>query len=307
MDPLQVYPIPNTSNLQPINHLRFRVDQLQPGILNDSNCCCLLSLLLCLHRLSLVNFFIDPSQMMRNGAPDFTIMTLMKILKALPSTQAFSINSFITSWNRDGRGIQLGQNEDLYIVEGILKQLSLRHRGPGPVLTLFKASYFCPQCQVQYRGITEWLNQRFELIPELRLPDQQQQVNPADLITELMNERFQVICQVCQHQINDASFDIQKGKFTILTLNRAVIRNRRMAKIMTPISSGVSNCRGSQFIGELVAVVCHRTQPHLHWVSYTKADNRWFRNDDHNPPVPAAPFNSGNPDETINMLCYINN
>ena len=308
MDPLQVRLIPNISARQPVNHLMFRYVHIQPGLRNDSNCCCLISVLMCFHRLAIVNFFINPSQMIRNGSPDFTIMTLYKILRAFPSNQPFSIIPLITSWNRDvRRGLQLGQNEDLFIVDGILKHVRLQHQSLVPVLTQYTASYFCPLCQVQYNGITEWVNQNFEQIPELSLPDQRQPVHPADLVTELMNQRLQVSCQVCQHQINDAQMRIDRGKFTIIRVNRATIRNRRLAKIMTPLNCGPNNSPGSQFLGDLVAVVSHRGQGGGHWVSYTRAENGWFLNDDDRQPVPSSPFNTGRRDETIHMLCYINN
>ena len=307
MDPTQAYPIPNVSARQPINPLMFRYVHIQPGLVNDSNCCCLISVLMCFHRLAIVNFFSNPSRMMRNGSPDFSLMTLYKILRACPSNLPFSIRSFITSWNRDARGMQLGQNEDLYIVDGILKSVTLEHQTNVPVLTEYTASYFCPWCQLQYNGVTEWSNQSFDKVPELPLPDQQQPVNPADLMTQLMNDRFHVFCQVCQQRVNDAQIRIDRGKFTIIRVNRATIRNRRLAKIMTPLDCGPSNSPGGQFLGDLVAVVSHRSRGGLHWVSYTRADNVWYINNDDRQPVPSSPFNTGRRDETINMLCYINN
>ena len=307
MDPLQSHPIPNVSPRQPINHEIFRNIHLQPGLLNDSNCCCLISVLMCFHRLALINFFANPSQMIRNGTPDFSLMTLFKILRAFPSNQPFSINSFITSWNHDGRGMILGENEDLYIADGILGQVTMQHQPSVPVLTQYTASYFCPWCQLQYDGVTEWHNRTFQHIPDLTLPDQLQPVNPADLMTELLNQRFQVFCQVCQQRIDDAQMMIDRGRFTIIRVNRATIRNRTLAKIMTPLDCGPNNSLGSQFLGELVAVVAHRSQGGLHWVSYSKAANGWYLNNDHRQPVPSSPFNTGRRDETINMLCYINN
>ena len=281
----------------------FRSHYLQPGLLNDSNCCCLISVLLCLHRLCLINCFVDPNQMTRNGTPDFTILTLFKILRAMPSQGPFSLQTFITLFNRDGRRIQLGQNEDLYIAEEILKAVSLQQQIPVPVLTQYSITFFCPGCRIQHSGVA---GQAFEIIPILPLPDQQQPVNPADLMTTLMNEAVAVQCHVCLTQINNATLLIVKGRLTIIRVNRSVFRNGALRKIMTPLDCGPSNSPGSQFLGELVAVVCHRTRPTLHWVSYSKADNGWYLNNDHQRPTPSSPFNSGHADETVNMLCYIN-
>ena len=305
-DPLRIYQVPDMSPLQPIDPNNFSQTHLQPGLLNDSNCCCLISVFQCLHRVGLINALSIPLQMRRTpGSPDFAIGILAKILCAFPSNIAISVHTFVESWNRSILGLQLGQNEDLYIIEGILKKLQFRNQGGAPFLTTYKATFFCNSCQLQYRGITEWDNMTFEAIPEVRVPDQQNAVHPADLMTNLMAENFDAHCHVCQGQVR-ASYDIEKGKVTMLRLNRMDFRNGQAIKIMTPLDMGPSNSPGSQLLGELVAVVCHWSQPRQHWVSYVKTDNGWYLQNDSNPPTPSSPMHSNIQSETINLLCYKN-
>lgn len=305
-DPQRIYQVPDMSPLQPVDIDHFTHNHLQPGLDNDGNCCCLISIIQCLHRLGMINALNIPLQMRRlNGSPDYPTGILAKILCALPSNGTFSVQTFIQSWNRSNLGTQLGQNEDLFIIEGIVKKLRFRDQGGIPYLTTYKATFFCNTCQTQYRGLTEWDNPSFEAIPELRLPNQQNAVQPADLMTNLMNETFPLHCQVCQGP-GTASYEIVKGKITILRLNRLDFQNQQVVKIMTPLDVGPSNSLGSQFLGELVAVVCHQSQPHQHWVCYIKTDNGWYLQNDSNPPFPSSPFNSNIPTETINLLCYKN-
>ena len=266
----------------------------------------MISIILCFHRLGLINqLIVSPQMRSVIGSSDFAAGVLAKVLQAQPSQNAFSIQPLIQTWNRSGLGIQLDQNEDLFIIEGIMKKLSFQDQGGIPTLTQYKASYFCPQCQVHYRGVTEWHNPAFTTIPELQLPDQQNSVHPADLMTALMHETFPVTCQVCRAQINDATYEIVNGKVTIVRLNRMGFQDGNVYKIMTPLDHGHNSSPGSEYLGELVAVICHRSQG-MHWVSYSKTDNGWFLNDDHRQPAPSSPFNSRVRGETINLLCYKN-
>ena len=244
------------------------------------------------------------------GSPDYVIGVLAKILLAFPSIQAFSLQNFKETFNNARLNIELGQDEDIFIADEILANCKFRLGGQVPPLTQYKAKYFCPTCEVQFNGITEWENPPFKVVPGLILPDQQQAVNPAELITNLMAETFPVTCRICNNRVNDASYDIVKGKATVITVNRYGFRNQSTYKIMTPLDCGPSVSPGSQFLGQLVAVVCHRSGSGTgsgHWVSYSKVSNgQWFMNNDHRPVIAASPFNSINPTETINMLCYIN-
>ena len=304
IDPRHVHQVPAVSPLQPLDIQRFAANHLQPGLFNDGNCCCLLSVVLCLHRVGIIKFLNVPNRMNRNrGSSHYASGVLAKILLALPSSGAFSIQGLIITWNQSGLNLQLGQNEDIFIVEGIMKNLSFNPHGLVPALTQYKAQYYCQQCQIQYTGISDNQNARFEVIPSLDIPDQQVPINPADLMTTLMNERFQLTCQTCQSQINDATYDIVKGKITIITLGRLHYQNGRPVKKMTPLNCGPSSSQGAQFLGELVAVMCHSPG---HWTSYSKTDTGWFHNDDDRAVVPSSPFSNNVPGETIDMLCYIN-
>ena len=302
------YQIPNTSPLQPIS-TPFSQHHLQCGLDNTSNCCGLISIILCFHRLGLINQLIVPSQMRSViGSSDYACGVLAKILLAAPCQNAYAIQTFIDTWNASRLGLELDQNEDLFIIEGILRRLQFQDQGGIPTLTQYKASFYCPRCQLQYRGITEWENPAFTSVPELQLPDQLNAVHPSDLFTGLMNETFPITCQVCQTQINDACYQIVKGKVTIVRLNRVGFRDGNVYKIMTPLDHGRNSSPGSEYLGELVAVICNRGEGtrHTHWVSYSKTTNGWFINDDHRPPAPSSPLNSRVIGETINLLCYKN-
>lgn len=237
------------------------------------------------------------------GFSHYASGVLAKILLALPSSGPFSIQGLIQTWNQSGLSIQLGQNEDIYIVEGILRDLSFNQQGLVPALTQYKAQYYCQQCQTRYTGISEWQNPRFKVIPSIDIPDQQAPMNPADLMTNLMHETFPVTCQICQSQINDATYDVTKGKITIMTVNRLDYQNGQAVKKMTPITCGPSISEGAQFLGELVACMSHSPG---HWTSYSKTNSGWFHNNDSRAAAPSSPFHSNVPGETIDMLCYIN-
>ena len=300
-----MYPLPGISRLQPIDSSNFTQNHLQPGILNDCNSCCLISIILCVHRLGLINALIIPAQMNRNpGSADFATGVIAKVLFAIPSYNPFSLHTVIETWNGSQLGLILGQNEDLYIVEGIFKHLRFRDQGGVPTMTKFTASYHCPQCQVNYSGITP---PSFQVIPELSLPNQQNPVNPSDLVTDLITENIIVTCHVCQTHINNASYECVRGKSTFLRLNRLGFQDGQTFKIMTPLEFGPNNSPGSQLLGELVGVVCHISgHGQQHWISYSKTYNGWFKNDDQRRPVPSSPFNTNEPGETINLLCYKN-
>ena len=299
-----LYPIPGVSPLQPIDPNNFTQNHLQPGLLNDSNCCCLISIILCVHRLGLINVLNIPTQMNMNpGSPNVVTCVLAKILSSLPSSNAFSIHTLIETVNQSQLGLVLGQNEDLYIIDGILKHLRFQDQSGVPSLTKFTISYYCPQCQTNYSGITP---SSFEVIPELGLPNQANPVNPSDILTDLLNENLAITCQVCQTNINNASYEVVKGKVTLLRLNRLGFQGGQTFKIMTPLEFGPRNNPGSQLLGELVGVICHISGNMQHWLSYSKTINGWYQNDDQRLPVPSSPFNSNQPGETMNLLCYKN-
>ena len=87
-----MYQIPDMSPLQPIDTNNFTHNHLQPGLDNDSNCCCLLSIIQCLHRLGMINALNIPLVVRRtNSSPDYATGILAKILCALPSNGPFSL------------------------------------------------------------------------------------------------------------------------------------------------------------------------------------------------------------------------
>ena len=92
-DPNGIYPLPGASQQTG----EFSQHHLQQhGLLNDGNICSLISLVLSLHRLGIKEHLIDPHFCFSlNQTPDFSAWILMKVLTALPSPHAFSLQLLI--------------------------------------------------------------------------------------------------------------------------------------------------------------------------------------------------------------------
>ena len=309
LDPLGLYSVPNVSSCQPINLQNFTQSTLQPsGCDNDSNACCLISVVICMHRMCLVNFFID---MQNDANPDLPNLLLAKILRAMPSPQSFSLHTFVDTWNASiqGIGTQLGQNEDLYIAEHLFSSLRFQVQGLTPILTQYRAKFYCPQCCTNYSGITDGIHRSFQTIPELKMPDRVDidGASPGLLMTNLLNETFVVTCRMCNNQIRNASFDVVKGRFTIIRIARITFENGTAMKNLNDLDCRGDSSPGGQLLGDLIAVISHIGGPEGgHWVAYSKVSNGWFLNDDSQQVIPSSPFNPSQGLETINMLCYQN-
>ena len=129
-----VYKIPDPSSLSFTSQQFLQRHVQSRGLLNDGQVCGLLNVFLVFHRMKLISFFVDPTQIKTNNNPDFPVLMLMKILKALPSQDSFSIQLFVQSWNRSltlqNARARLGMNDDIMVCLHFKKsrQCKVSHR-----------------------------------------------------------------------------------------------------------------------------------------------------------------------------------
>ena len=164
---MQVPPLPPPSTVQlPNAQQQFAANHLQfNGIINDDNTCCLLSFVLCCHRMNLRSFFPQVNQILQHntGLPDYASILFLEILKALPSNRAFSVLIFMPVWNSIHPRTPLGQNEDIVsISELLISSLPLLPQSNIRVLTEFNSQYDCLHCghQARHQRAIRWVNIR---------------------------------------------------------------------------------------------------------------------------------------------------
>ena len=165
------FPIPDPSPLQPINLNQFELRHLQrTGLINLRNTCCHLSLLLCFHRMGLIQAFEGDRVAAGGNVLDWPALVLSRILRALPSPQSFHIQSFLTSWNLDSREPRLRSNDDLTIADSILRQLPLCGHDNVPALTQYLASFECFSCGYIDQECQQWDEKPFSVVPTINVP-----------------------------------------------------------------------------------------------------------------------------------------
>ena len=268
--------------------------------------------------MGLGQFFRDLDHITHNNAPDYPVLLFKKILDALPSLTDFSLQMFISSWNLTA-SIQnratLGQYEDVLIfdtlmgvVEPYLKQLT------PPLFTKYGAKFFCQICHVQYTNITEGQFRSFKCVPVLSLPVNSPTVSPGQMLTDFLDQTFDVSCPRCQNRCSNAVYEVTKGRFTPLAFNRRGYRDsggRLIPKLMTQFSVSGRDTAGDGLCGELVSVICHLGDPNAgHWVSYHHTDDGdWWMNDDSRPMVQSRqhPYiGRPNMEETVDFVLFKN-
>ena len=311
LDPHNIYIIPGASQNPVSQDNIFQVSHLQGfGLLNDSNICSLISLLLSLHRISIKDHLIDPQFCFTlNRTFDFPSIVFMKVLSAMPSLNSFSLQLFIETWNNSGKSprIHPGFSDIAALAEGILSNLQLKqYANRPPVISQFLGSFSCRKCGKDHVQVKNWEEQVQAVIPLLQLPDHNEPVDIIDLVGSFLQEPFATRCSNlnCKNRINDAKLDINIGFFTILSVNRFDINDpnsKRMNKLM------LMNKPGQLKFGELVSVVCHRGDVNRgHFVSYHKVGQQWFLNDDSRPCTSSPSPLDGNNDvsETVEILFF---
>ena len=305
---VDVYRIPDPSSLSFTSHQFLQRHLQSRGLDNDGEVCGLLNVFLVFHRIKLISFFVAPTLIKTNNNPDFPILMLMKILKALPSQGPFSTQLFVQSWNKsltpqNGRA-RLGVNDDILLCDNVMRSLvPYFRRGNIPVLTKYTAKYNCLVCTINFTNITLDDNVGFAWIPLLEVPDCRG-ISPGQLLTNFLSTPINFNCVQCNNPIQ-ATIEAEKGHFTLLALDRSQMLPKVMTKLTSVSSAGV----GERLCGDLVSCISHiGDHQRGHWVSYHKtSDNVWWKNNDSYPVVQTChPFNVRNRDETVNFLVFRN-
>ena len=162
------------------------------GLLNDSNICSLISVILCFHRIALKNHLIDPD----NLALDLSSLVFLKVLSALPSQDSFSLQLFIDSWNESGKAprIHPGYTDVAALAEGLLSNLQFKeYQSRPPVITQFLGTFHCLKCGKEHVRVKNWELQVQSVIPLLQLPSNDHPVNIYALFEDYLGETLNVI------------------------------------------------------------------------------------------------------------------
>ena len=231
----------------------------------------------------------------------------MKVLTALPSPHAFSLQLLIESWNSCNKHprIHPGFADIPSLAEGLVSNLQVKqYADRPPVFSQFLGTYQCGQCNKTYNKVKNWEGQVQANIPLLQLPPNNQAVNPLELLQSHIAEPFRTRCseQGCRAQISGGRIEVKLGYFTIIALSRMT---RSSVKLMNRLEM----TRNDQLIdpGKLVSVVCHRGDINRgHFVSYHCVDDQWFLNDDSRQVFPTnnPVENPSTRSETIELLLF---
>ena len=300
-----MYPIPPASVVNiPGRSSQLRVRHLQQaGLINVNNTCCLISFLLCCHRMQLkIHILNDPANIRSS--------MFVKVLNALPSSNSFSLQQLILVWNTVLRqlGLRIGQNEDIQsLSDGIMRELPLPNTANGtPVMTRFCAQYVCSSCGHSEQNINDWITKSFAVIPILNVPTSPTPVSIGPLLTSFNNSTFNISCSRCGNN-NVGSYQVERGVYTAVRLNRLDYTYTNIVR--TRLSTARTPAAAENLLGRLVSCVAH-IGDHLggHYVSYHKCGNRWYRNNDDRriQLINYHPFDNINVQETVNYLVYNN-
>ena len=303
--------IPGPSGVALLNYNQFNVQHLQvQGLTNDGNVCCVLSFILCCHRIVLRSFFPRPNQIViGNNRADYGTLVFLQILEALPHPAAFSVQRFIRIWNGQRLPLRITQNEDISnIADHLLDHFPLLPFNGSPIITKFQSSYLCGNCGYSRNNVNDWNNKLFRSIPNLTIPAQNQPISVAQLLEDFLQDRPNITCGGCGNNVI-GDIVVIKGMFTVLTINRIDYAARRPVINQTRLDNVRTNLPSEQYLGELLSCVSHRQVPHWHYVSSHFVNNQWYLNDDHhvvnlNAPLPFHPFQSNVPTDNVNCVVY---
>ena len=302
------FPIPNISPLQPI--ARFEERHLQTaGLINHQDTCCHLSLVLCFHRMGLVQYMRDDLIAAGANVFDWPALILSRNLRALPSRIPFSVWYFLAAWNRDGRFPNLQPNDDLTIVDAILSQLPLAAASNNvPVLTRYQVSFACDDCGLSSQSREQWNERSFVSVPTLHVAAGGPPTTVEDLLDEMLNQQMRITCpnRQCGRPVN-ATWRSVMGIMTFLYIDRSDLTGGIISTRLLPRGHDIDP---HPVLGELVSVISRSGQGYNrgHFVSYHQVGGRWYFTDDDHTHYRCNfhPFNRRDGMETVSLLCYYN-
>ena len=146
-------------------------------------------------------------------------------------------------------------------------------------------------------------------LPGLDVPRAANPIPVGELLTVLIGTPFNVQCGMCGNNAAQGTYQVRKGIFTVLRLNRLNVgswNNQVLTRLDTNRTRGI----GEQYLGNLISVVSHQGNPQGgHYIAYSKVNGQWHLNSDaiHAWQVGYHPFNSPNQNETPGFLVYYNN
>ena len=313
LDPNNIFAIPNASQDQLNPSQSFTVSHLQKcGLLNDSNICALISIMLCFHRIGIKNHMIDPFTL----TLDYPSMILQKVLSAFPSQDSFSLQLLIESWNESGKTprIHPGFSDIAALAEGLVSNLQMKqYRSRAPFFTEFLGTFHCSRCGKDYVRVENWEQQVQAQIPLLPLPANNQPVDVTGLMKAYLNEPSETRCSNsdsnCRQSIHDGKLEPRPGMFTVVAVNRFDVDNpnqKRLNRLLMP-----SNSETRDLLGDLVCVASHRGDVNAgHFVSYHQVNGQWYLNNDSRQCAPCEnPLEGLNISvtETVELLFFKNN
>ena len=268
----------------------------------------MISVILCFHTIGVLQHLIDPFSVQM----DMAMMTLHKVLSALPSSQPFSLQLFRESWNEAGKipKIYAGYSDIAALVEGLIANLQLKYfTDRPPFFTRIFGSFNCPACDKTYDMVLNWENQTTENIILLQLPDNEEDVDVYELYYNFLTESFTTRCDVpeCRNVIHGGIRIRDPGLYTVIAVNRLDIDNPSK-KLKNRLKYTHRYEHEYPLLGKLVSVACHRGDVEKgHFISYHLVDDQWYLNNDSQDCTPCNnPLSCTSRDETIELLFFQN-
>ena len=250
---------------------------------------------------------------LQNNQPDYISLLYSEILRALPSAAAFSLQIFIRVWNFNKPGQPITPNEDIYGLSDLFFDNLLLPVQPNgdPVITQFMARYDCAACGFQDQNLSAWIGKTHLSLPGIDVPIRANAIPVGELLTALINTPFDVQCMQCPNNRAVGRYQVKKGLFTVLRLNRLNVGHNQTWRnqILTRLDTSRTASIGEQFIGELIGVISHRGGPlGGHYFAYSCVNGSWYLNSDADRVrrVGYHPFNSTVQNETVNLIVYKN-
>ena len=272
----------------------------------------------CLQKISISDIFrykqsLQPKMIFCTGVSEVKVRSapVTDRLPRLASKTYFGLEIVIRVWNFNKPGQPITPNEDIYGLSDLFFDTLLLPAQPNgdPVITEFLASYHCGGCGYQDQNLTHWIGMSHLKLPGLDVPRRPDPVPVGELLTALITTPFNVQCMMCGNQQAIGSYQVRRGLFTVVRLNRLNVgdwRNQVLTRLDDTRTQGI----GDQYLGTLIGVVSHQGNPQGgHYIAYSRVNNQWHLNSDaaHVRQVGYHPFNPTNQNETVGLLVYKNN